>query len=181
MHSEVDLCSDLKRFLQEVLKERNALAPEKQLDPPLGSLKLHEALAQSEVPDKPEEFPKFNIFVGFLPSPDEAASLGDCVPFVSILPQRLQVGDLSTRMQINLDLCVYAEGEELYRDAMNLIHQLYFSLKTLPNMTLNERYNLIGDLVCEFDPEDYRPYLHAVIETVWEFPAPFSHTDNLEF
>lgn len=187
MMTEVDLCKELSLLLRAATAGLGNEIPEEKRAPPPGHLRVRKPRpggltgddgAEDGSPEEPPE-PRtgVRVFTGYVPP----AAEGDNVPFVSVLPQSISFARERTVMQLNLDLCTYAsKDDDPFRAMLNLVHRVCGALLELPDRCLAERYELTDVSECAFDPENYEPFLHAVISTRWEWPSPFSVTTNLD-
>ena len=176
--TEADLCASLAVKLGQILSLSQVQSSSEQRYFPPGSLTIAQPLEEQQGED---EKPLVHIFNGYVPASTE---MPQKVPFVSVLPSKLTVSQEDVLFAVNLDICAFGPEETQGRygqiDVLNLIHRIYAGLQTLPDRVLSERYLLTGELETVFDPEDYRPYQHAVMTTLWQYKAPFSLTSNLD-
>lgn len=175
--TEVALCDALAAALRQILQFANVVGNDDHRAPAPGSLRVIQPRDAAE--ELPPESTEIHVFNGFVPLSSEVQQQ---VPFVSILPQRLQVTAEYVAFEVNLDLCAFAPTQTPHGqlDILNLVHRIYASLFAMPDRTLDERYLLAEGIEVVFDPTDYRPYQHAVMTTTWHYKAPFALSTNLE-
>ena len=166
---EVNLSKALCKYLKGALANLNAVEPEKQNQPPPGSLNTRMML-NTLMQEEEETNPEVKVFNGYVPPKDKDDSQ---FPYVSvILVSGTMEPSSACTCKTVIDCGVYAKDHQGHVDLMNLVRRISNALLTIPDLTLDQRYVLKPPLSWAISPEDLDPYWHGSITVEWQFYAP---------
>lgn len=117
---------------------------------------------------------KLRFFDGYLPPKSE----NNDFPFVLVRPGSVEVNDELTTVEMLIVVGTFSDLYDGYRDAVNVMERIRVALSSLPNRTLNARYNFEFPMKASVPDEQAYPYWQVEMQTTWSVRTPINVPPN---
>lgn len=115
------------------------------------------------------------IFNGFLP-PKRSGSKDD-FPFVLVRPISCEMNRGSQEIRVVIFVGCFSEEFDGYEYCVNVCERICEKIATLPDETLNKKYQMSYPIRWTEPEEQPYPQWQFEIETTWVYNSPMNHDD----